>query len=130
MTQIAYIDASALTKVVVDEADSGAMLRCYAEAERVACSRIGVVEVRRAVGRRRHDRDHLDAVIASVEIMEFDSATAERASAMAPRGLRTLDAIHLATAAGLLGELGAFVTYDLRQAEAARALGLPVLAPA
>lgn len=43
--------------------------------------------------------------------------------------LRTLDAIHLATALRLGSDLDAVVTYDNRLAEAARTLGLPVAAP-
>jgi predicted nucleic acid-binding protein len=44
--------------------------------------------------------------------------------------LRTLDAIHVQSALVLGDELEAFVTYDARQAEAARAAGLPVQMPA
>jgi predicted nucleic acid-binding protein len=44
--------------------------------------------------------------------------------------LRTLDAVHLATAGSVAEELTAFVTYDKRLAEAAKAHGLPVEAPA
>jgi uncharacterized protein len=47
-----------------------------------------------------------------------------------PALVRTLDAIHLATAMALVPDLDAFVTYDDRMAEAARALGLPVVRPA
>lgn len=52
------------------------------------------------------------------------------AATVGPSSLRTLDAIHLATALGLGAELDAFVTYDNRLAEAARSLGLPVVSPA
>jgi predicted nucleic acid-binding protein len=44
--------------------------------------------------------------------------------------LRTLDAIHLATALSLREDLGEFATYDTRLAGAAREAGLAVLAPA
>jgi len=47
-----------------------------------------------------------------------------------PAGLRSLDAIHLASALTLGDELDAFVTYDARQADAARAAGLTVESPA
>jgi predicted nucleic acid-binding protein len=43
--------------------------------------------------------------------------------------LRTLDAIHLATAAGIRASLSAFVTYDKRLAAAAEDAGLPVASP-
>jgi predicted nucleic acid-binding protein len=44
--------------------------------------------------------------------------------------LRSLDAIHLATAAGISRQLGALITYDQRMITGAQALGLPVLSPA
>lgn len=48
MTSVAYIDASALVKLVVLESESVQMLRWYVEADRVVTSRVGVVETRRA----------------------------------------------------------------------------------
>ena len=55
---------------------------------------------------------------------------AEAAAVLPPVNLRSLDAIHLAFALALGDELDAFVTYDARLADAARANGLPVVAPA
>lgn len=51
------------------------------------------------------------------------------AASMEPARLRSLDAIHLATALMLEPELTAVVTYDTRMQEAAAALGMPVAAP-
>lgn len=126
----AYVDSSALTKLVVDEAESIAMRRWYVEHERVLCSRIGVVETRRAVARGMHDPEHLEVIMRSVELVEFDAAIARQAATVAPPSLRTLDAIHLASGLALGAEIDAFVTYDDRLAEAARAVGLPVVRPA
>ena len=126
----AYVDASALTKLALDEADSGAMRRWYIDHERVACSRIGVIETRRAVSRGPHDPVHLDTIIGSVEIIELDPTIAEYAARVGPPLLRTLDAIHLASAIAISSDLDAFVTYDDRLADAARAVGLPVVRPA
>ncbi|HEY8871133.1 MAG TPA: type II toxin-antitoxin system VapC family toxin [Candidatus Limnocylindrales bacterium] len=127
---MAYIDSSALVKLVVEEAESGTMYRWWLEAERVTTSRIAVIETVRAAARRSHDPQHRDLVIDELEIIELDEAIAVRAAALQPPSLRTLDAIHVASALPLLSELDAFVTYDLRLAEAARALGLPVVSPA
>ena len=129
MTAISYVDASALAKLVVHEPGSDDMLRWLVESERVASNRIGIVETFRAAQRRVHDRGHLDAVLASIEIIEFDAAIATRAAAIGPPSLRTLDAIHLASALALAVDLVAFVTYDQRLADAARSIGLPVVAP-
>jgi len=129
LTSVAYVDASALVKLVIDEPDSTAMHRWYIESERVVSSRVGLVEVRRAARRRDHDRAHLDAILETVEVFEFDADVADRAALVGPTSLRTLDAVHLATALAIPG-LGAFVTYDDQLAVAARAVGLPVVRPA
>jgi predicted nucleic acid-binding protein len=65
-----------------------------------------------------------------VEVIDLDRAIAGVAATVGQPGLRTLDAIHLATAISLLPDLDAFVTYDDRLAQAARTIGLPVLRPA
>ncbi|MEO5965859.1 MAG: type II toxin-antitoxin system VapC family toxin [Candidatus Limnocylindrales bacterium] len=127
---MAYLDASALVKLVIEEPESRALNRWYVEAERLLTSRIGVVETIRASARRPFDAAHLDRILSDVEVVELDPGLAVAAAAVPPPGLRTLDAIHLATALALLPELDAFVTYDDRLAEAARAVGLPVVRPA
>jgi predicted nucleic acid-binding protein len=130
MTALAYVDASALAKLILDEADSVEMRRWYVESERVVSSRVGVVETRRAVARRPHDPAHLEVILGSIETVEFDTSIARAAGVIGPATLKTLDAIHLASAIALMPEVGAFVTYDDRLADAARALGLPVVRPA
>lgn len=130
MSTLAYVDASAIVKLMVDEAGSSAMLRWYLECERIIISRVGVVEVIRACSRREHDPVRRGRVLTDLAVYELDAAIATSAAALRPALLRTLDAIHLATAMALGPDLDAFVTYDDRLAEAARALGLPVVRPA
>jgi hypothetical protein len=125
-----YADASALVKLVVDEPESAAFYGWFVEATHALTSRIGVVETMRASTRHEHDPVHRDHVLRDVEVIEFDTAIAAVAAAIGPPALRTLDAIHLASALALLPDLDAFVTYDDRLAEAARSLGLPVVRPA
>jgi predicted nucleic acid-binding protein len=127
---VAYVDASALAKLVLEEPDSAAMRGWYVENEHVLCSRIGIVETRRAVGRHVHDEAHLDLILRSVEVVEFDADIARRAAMIAPVSLKTLEAIHLASAVSLGIVVDAFVTDDDRLAAAARAAGLPVVRPA
>lgn len=127
---VAYVDASALVKLVVAEAESASMFRWYVDSERVVTSRVGVVETLRATSRRWFDPGHRQRVVEDIEVVEFDAAIADLAGTVGRPALRTLDAIHLASALALLPELDAFVTYDDRLAEAARALGLPVVRPA
>jgi uncharacterized protein len=130
MTTVSYVDASALVKLVLDEVESPALLRWYVEAERLVTSRVGVVETVRASSRRDHDAARRNRVLTDVEVYELDNSIANAAAVLPPPLLRTLDAIHLATAMALLPDLDAFVTYDDRLAEAARAIGLPVVRPA
>jgi len=130
VTRLAYVDASAIVKLLVEEAESTEFLRWFIEAERVATSRVGIIEARRAAARREHDPGHRDHVLAAFEVVELDAAVGRRGAALPPPALRTLDAIHLASAQELVPELDAFVTYDDRLAVAAGALGLPVVRPA
>ena len=127
---VAYVDASALAKLLVAEEDSPAMERWYVDTDRAVTNRVGVIETHRAVARRSSplQGDLVDQTLASVEIVELDRAISQRAATIGPSSLRTLDAIHLATALEV-GPIDAFVTYDDRLAEAARALGLPVVRP-
>jgi predicted nucleic acid-binding protein len=130
LRQAAYADASALVKLGAAEPESDAMLRWFTEAEMVVTSRVGVIETHRAVARVPHDPAHLRRALAEVDVMDVDIRLAEAAARIGPPGLRTLDAIHLASAIEMGPALDAFVTYDDRLAAAARALGLPVIRPA
>ena len=129
MTSIAYLDASAIVKLVRVEPESPGMLRWYQESERLVTNRIGVVESERAARRGDGDLDRLAVVLDRFEVFELDAEIEHRASSIGPTALRTLDAIHLATALSIPG-LASFVTYDDRLADAARNVGLPVVRPA
>jgi len=69
-------------------------------------------------------------VLAGVALVGLTPAILQRAADLEPPGLRSLDAIHVATALELGRGLLALVTYDLRMFEAAGSLGVPVVAPA
>jgi predicted nucleic acid-binding protein len=129
VTVLVYVDASALVKLVIAEADSVEMLHWYLESEQVITSRIGLVETERAVARRDHDPERLSAVLDRIAVFELDEDVGRRAGLLSPLSLRTLDAIHVATALAI-NAVDAFVTYDDRQAEVARAVGLRVIRPA
>ena len=68
------------------------------------------------------------SVMADVVLIMMQTATIVRAGVIEGMSLRTLDAIHIATAVGL-GDVDVFVTYDERQAEAARLAGLRTVSP-
>jgi predicted nucleic acid-binding protein len=127
----AYLDASAIAKLVVAEAESDALQRDLALRSGLVSSRLGAVEVQRAARRSRMPRvlQHAEDVLAALVLLELTPAILERAGRLAPPELRTLDALHLATAMMLTLPGLDFITYDGRLADAARAAGLAVVQP-
>jgi predicted nucleic acid-binding protein len=65
-----------------------------------------------------------------VEIVPLSREIAESAGTLSPPGLRSIDAIHLASALVLRRHLAAFVAYDKRLLAAAGEAGLPTASPA
>ena len=89
-----------------------------------------VVEVARAVARLDPTiSGQADAVLAAIDLLEMDDAMCAFAGRIPPTTLRTLNAVHLASAYSVRADIDAVVTYDLRLADAARASGLRVIAP-
>lgn len=128
---VAYVDSSALVKLVMEEPGSTALRGYLHDHDLLASSRILSVEVRRALMRHSApNHDFADEVLRSLLVVDLDASVATVAGRIGPPALRSLDAIHLASALELGEDLGAFVTYDERLAEAARALGMPVASPA
>ncbi len=131
MTGRVYLDASAAVKLVVSEPESASVRRLVAGQVTRVSSRVLAVELMRAVARASPaSLDQARSLLAVMDFVELNVEIAERAAGLEPVGLRSLDAIHLASALVLGNELDAFITYDARQADAARALGLTVGAPA
>lgn len=80
----------------------------------------------------RHRRGYAEDArewLLDVALLPLDDAVLDAATALEPARLRSLDAIHLATALSVRGEIGAFFSYDGRLAEAAREAGLNALSP-
>lgn len=127
-----YLDTSALVKLVVAEAETDALLAWLLGADRrpVACDLVRT-ELLRAVRRTAPDRAvQARAVLDRLTLLTVTAATFEAAGRLDPPALRSLDAVHLASALAIGDELDAVVTYDDRLADAAHAHGLPVVAPA
>lgn len=131
-----YADASALVKLVRDEAESEALRAFLVDADLVS-SELVLTEIPRAV-RRAVAQDPalpLDLLlertaelIDALALRPLDRVLLEGAGALAEPALRALDAIHVASAVAL-DPVGAFVTYDERQAAAARLAGLRTMSP-
>jgi len=118
-------------KLIAAETESLALSRWLSGARPVGSSLL-LTEVPRAVARRA-DATALAAAtataLASVQTVSVGARLLRVAAALGPPALRSLDALHLATALAV-GPLAAFVCYDARLADAAREQGLPVVAPA
>jgi hypothetical protein len=127
----AYLDASAIVKLVVAEQETSALEHALLTEDRVLSSRISATEVVRAArrGAPRKVLQHAEEVLESFVLMDVTPAILDRAARLEPAGLRTLDAIHLASAASLQISRLDFITYDLQLARAAEALGLRSLQP-
>ena len=125
-----YADASALVKLVVEEAESELLRRLLADSAPVCSSVVAAVEVSIAAGRRVGERgvELTEIALQAISWLELEYAVVDDARRRV--GLRALDAIHLASALSLGSDLEGLVTYDRRLAEAAREAGLDVLAPA
>lgn len=131
MTEVLYLDSSAMVKLVASEPESPALSARLADAATVS-SEIARVEVLRAIRRSGGDREMLERgreVIRRVGLLRVDGRVLELAADVEPADLRTLDAIHLASALILSEGLGAFVTYGRRLVAAAEQAGLGVQSP-
>ena len=126
-----YIDTSALVKLVEVEESSAALHR-WVDDQRpeLVSSDLLRTEFIRAVGRVKHvDPIYVDDALAAIDTLPASTELFDVAGEIGDPGLRTLDALHLATAVGLGESCVGIITYDTRLAEAATAAGLDVFAP-
>jgi predicted nucleic acid-binding protein len=129
-----YVDSSALLKRYVEEADSDEADSLLRSDPAPFTARHTVVEIRRNLNRllsERHAPAARQAFLDDLEvfsIVELDEVTCDAAAGIAElTGVRTLDALHLAAAQRAGGTGSPFLTFDHRQAQAARSLGFTVL---
>jgi uncharacterized protein len=67
--------------------------------------------------------------LSDVAMLPLTDSILDAAASLRPAGLRSLDALHLATALSVRDDVGVFLSYDDRLAEAAREHGLRVAQP-
>ena len=126
-----YLDTSGFLKLVRSEPESAALRAEIADGEALVSSVLLLVEGRRAAARfGRLALTRARSALTTITLLSLDDATLEEAADLEPAELRSLDAIHLASAIGLGAELGRFYCYDRRLAAAATTLGLDVRQPA
>jgi predicted nucleic acid-binding protein len=132
VSTLVYVDTSALVKLVFDEPESSALATFLENLPDRVCSAVASVElgrVARSVQDPAVDRD-AKRVLKGVHLIAVDAVLLAAAATTEPRSLKTLDAIHLATARSLGHELAGVITYDRRLADAARDHDLTVWSPA
>jgi predicted nucleic acid-binding protein len=129
-----YVDSSAVIKAYVDEVDSDVAVAHAASDPVLVTSWITVVEVRRNLARLldprpcRHAIDAFEHDLDGFALVAADERVCRTAATIGEvLGVRSLDALHLASAQELQIPGLPFLTFDLRQAQAARSLGLTVL---
>ncbi len=128
-----YLDSAAIVKLAHEEEETAA-LRVWL-AERVdsdwVSSVLAEIESFRTLARHSPSAvARLGRVLDPIELVDLDSATRALARTVSPASVRSLDAIHLATALRLGSRVQWFVTYDKRLGDAAAGVGLDVAAPA
>lgn len=125
-----YLDASAIVKLAVREAESNELRRYLRRRRPLVSSALARTEVLRALlpsgeAAVRIGRDALSRL----DLIRVNDRILGAAGILLPADVRSLDAIHLATAQQLSSDLGPFVTYDERMAAAASGLGFTVSSP-
>jgi uncharacterized protein len=125
-----YLDTSVLGRVLLNEPDTPAISQEMGRFERHISSRLLSIELHR-LGLREDMLEYVEKLLSGQVLIPLDEEILADAETIAPSAVRTLDAIHLATAVRLAGEgqLDALMTYDKQLAEGAREHGLAVLSP-
>jgi predicted nucleic acid-binding protein len=127
----AYLDSSALVKLVVEEAESDALAGHLRDRpQRVSCGLARVEVVRAVRGHGPAATARATRLLQRVALLRLDEVLLDAAAALEGAHLRSLDAIHLAAAQALGEDLAELITYDQRMAAAALELELAVAAPA
>lgn len=128
---ILYIETSAAAKLLVDEPASGRLAKRLDDAvdsdDALVSSTLLETELRRLAVRVDLAQTAVTHLLERFDLVETDRSLYREAGLLPGRHLRSLGALHLAAA--LRVDADVMVTYDHRQADAATAIGLPVLAP-
>lgn len=128
--RLTYVDSSALVKLAVAEPESGALRRYLSRRQPLVSSALARTEVARALmpsGAAAVARGQ--DVLRRLQLLRLSDRVLRAAGCREPPDLRSLDAIHLASAAQLGSALRQIVTYDDRMAAAAKAAGWSVVSP-
>ncbi len=127
-----YLDSSALFKLVRAEAETPGLIE-WLHARRAmprVTSELGRIEVLRAARRAGPaELAEATALLGEIDLVPLHRHVQDLACTVGAPPLRTLDALHLASAIVIQAELTAFVAFDHRLVDAARTARLPVVTP-
>jgi predicted nucleic acid-binding protein len=128
-----YLDSAAVVKLVHAESESQALRDWLDERADTGWTSSTLVEIESFRALARHAPEavtRLHPVLDLIDMVELDASTRILAQTIRPSTVRSLDAIHLATALRIRPRLTSFITYDKRLADAAHTAGLTVDMPA
>lgn len=130
--QLVYLDTSAFVKLAIPEPETAALIAALPTKARLVASEILEVEALRAARRATGEDGATSAraQLAGVRLLPLTDQIRRRACELEPATLRSLDAIHIATALDLGELLTCVYAYDARMVSAATEAGLLVFAPA
>ncbi len=127
-----YLDSSAIVKLIVREAESPALARRLGLRPLLVSSVLAQVEVVRSLARAGRPASILrlaGRVLDDIGLRRIDNTIIRLAQSLEPPDLRSLDAIHLATALSCGPRLNGMIAYDARLAQSATSAGLAVESP-
>jgi predicted nucleic acid-binding protein len=129
--RLVYLDTSAFVKLVIPEPETAALVTALTPKTVLVASEILEVEALRATRRATGEEGAAAArtQLAGVRLLPLTDQIRRRACELEPSTLRSLDAIHIATALDLGERLECIYAYDTRMATAASEAGLQVCAP-
>ncbi len=127
--RVAYFDSSAIVKLIREEPESMALVGYLDEPLECSTSVLSAIEVGRALRRSRLEGGEIDDAMRGFYLLNLTTEVQEHAARVGSTTLRSLDAIHLASALSIGEPDLDFVTYDDRLAGVAREHGLRAVQP-
>jgi len=124
-----YLDTSAFLKLITVEEETTAMRAWFTSHEAIWSSQLLYTEALRAGSRLGIGTDLVEDALDTMSLVLPSVTTFSTAGRLQPSALRSLDALHLATALEIGDDLEGFVAYDARLVDAARAASIEVVSP-
>jgi predicted nucleic acid-binding protein len=132
--RVFYVDTSAAMKLLREEKQTPALIKWQKklrpDSHQVVSSDILRTELMLAGTRWGVSATDIRRFVNALTTLRVTSSVCDSAGRLTGFGLRSLDALHLASALMLGDSLEAVITYDKKMVNAAKQLGLPTMSPA